>query len=112
VPDDPISVPEDLIALKLRQLAARRELEDFSERVQAERRRQYPGDDQVVERAHWPEDLAAELQRLRTAELELVMALHRHPVMAQARAEGRAWPTEQALRKAAGERRAASEQTS
>jgi hypothetical protein len=101
VPD--IDIPEALVDLMRQLLAARRELEAFTSRVEAERRELHPGDDpeQILARAVWPEDLAAELERLRAAELELVMAVHRHEEMVRARAEGRSWPTEQALYKAA-----------
>lgn len=51
----------------------------------------------------WTDEQNGELNRLRAVRLDAVRAMHRHPVMVQARAEGCSQQTEAARRAAARE---------
>jgi hypothetical protein len=85
--------------------AAQQAAEDYANKVAAERRELFPGEDQWRERAVWPEHgpERAELARLRTKRDALALQIRHHPVMEQARAEGCAKETGFALQKAARE---------
>ncbi|NUP24159.1 MAG: hypothetical protein HOZ81_50505 [Streptomyces sp.] len=98
---DTITIPDDLIALQRAAEAVRAELDQYVATVSAERREQYPGPEQVVERQHWPDELNAELNRLRATWAAATEAVRHHPVMVAALAEGRWHGTLTALRAAA-----------
>lgn len=104
---DDLPIPDDLVQLQRDLDAAALALADYTQLKTAEYRERYPDAEQVVERARWTDDERAESQRLRAAELALVMAIHRHPVTQQALAEGQGWPVEKARKKAAREAPAA-----
>jgi hypothetical protein len=88
---DELPIPDDLVQLQRDLDAASAELATYTHAKAAAYRERYPDPEQ------------AETQRLRAAELALVMAIHRHPVTQQALAEGNGWPIEQARKKAARE---------
>ncbi|WP_042426672.1 hypothetical protein [Streptacidiphilus anmyonensis] len=94
--------PPDLIDPQRALHAARQAAQDHGNKVAAERRELFPGEDQWRERAVWPEDgpERAELARLRAERDALWGQIRHHPVMEQARAEGCAKETGFALQKA------------
>jgi hypothetical protein len=103
---DPLSLPADLVELQRRLNTARAATADYCQRKADEYRKHYPAREQYLERAKWTQEESSELERLRAAELALVMAVHRHPTTQRALAEGCAWQTEQALKQAARETQA------
>ncbi|MEY9877926.1 hypothetical protein ABH931_007450 [Streptacidiphilus sp. MAP12-33] len=102
---DALPLPQELISLQRDLYAARQAAEDYGNKVAAERRAMFPGEDQWRERAVWPEDgpERAELARLRAERDGLAVQIRQHPVMEQARAEGFAKETDYALQKAGRE---------
>ena len=100
---DELPIPDDLVQLQRDLDAAAQALADYTQLKTHEYRERYPEPEQVAERARWTDEEQAEQQRLRDAQLALVMAIHRHPVTQQALAEGQGWPVEQARKKAARE---------
>ncbi|MEY9937276.1 hypothetical protein [Streptacidiphilus sp. MAP5-3] len=100
---DALPIPDDLVQLQRELDSASLALADYTQLKTAEYRERFPEPEQVIDRARWTEEETAESQRLRAAELALVMAIHRHPVTQQALAEGNGWPIEQARKKAARE---------
>ena len=93
--------PSDLVDLKRDRQRATTELTAYSDRVTAERRNLFPDPEQWAERATWLPEQAAELERLRGVERDLVMAIHRHPAIQQALADHTYSELDQAVRAAA-----------
>ncbi|MEZ0066659.1 hypothetical protein ABIA32_002671 [Streptacidiphilus sp. MAP12-20] len=100
---DALPIPDDLVQLQRDLDAAGAALAEYSQRKTAEYRERYPEPEQYRERNAWTEEESAELARLRAAQLELVMTIHRHATTQQALAGRSAWQTEQARKKAARE---------
>ncbi|WP_042446486.1 hypothetical protein [Streptacidiphilus jiangxiensis] len=102
---DALPLPSDLIELQRALHAARQAVEDYGNKVAAERRELFPGEDQWRERAVWPEDgpERAELTRLRAERDTFALQIRQHPVMQQALAEGCGKETQFALQKAGRE---------
>lgn len=100
MPDD-VPPPDDLVALELERRQAYRELLTFSESTAAQRLREFPGPDQWFERQQWPAELGARLEKLRDAERDAALAVHRHPAIAEALAEHRYRQLREALQQAA-----------
>lgn len=100
---DALPIPDDLVQLQRELDTATAELGAYTQAKITEYRERFPLPEQVVDRARWTEEDTAESQRLRAAQLALVMAIHRHPVTQQALAEGHGWQVEQARKKAARE---------
>ncbi|WP_035838594.1 hypothetical protein [Kitasatospora azatica] len=90
--------PEDLVALEEARVLARRDLDWYVRTVEVERRAAYPDPEKVVERCMWPDDLLNRWYGLREAYARAAAAVKAHPLLVQARAEGRLWPVEAQLR--------------
>jgi hypothetical protein len=99
---DALPIPDDLAELQRALVAAQTAAEEYGRAVDAERRALYRESGQWRERI-WPEGgpERAELARLRAERDALAAQVREHPVMEQARAEGRLKETQWALQKAA-----------
>lgn len=98
---DALPVPPDLVALQRALEAARTALDTYVAKVEASRRLEYPGDEQIVERQTWPPDVSERHLALRATAADAATAVRHHPTMRQALAEGCHPVTEQALKDAA-----------
>jgi hypothetical protein len=94
---DPLPIPDGLVHLQRRRIAAETAVAAYITEMEARRREEYPAPEQSLERGTWSADESAELARLRTARDRLGREVRQHPVMVQAREEGTFWPTWDAL---------------
>lgn len=97
---EPLPIPDDLVQLQRRRIAAETAVAEYITTVDARQRELYPDPEQVLERATWGEAESAELARLRADRDQLSRAVRQHPVMTQAREQGVLWPTWDALQDA------------
>jgi hypothetical protein len=88
---DALPVPDDLVQLQHAYDTAYAEVNRFVASIDL------PGHPPAA----WTDDQRNHLEELRAAHLEAVLALHRHPTMAQARQTGCSHQTELARKKAA-----------
>lgn len=88
---DALPLPDDLIELQRRRLAAWATLGDYTHEVETRRRAAYPLPEQVVERCTWTAEETARYDELRAVHDELMWQVRRHPTIVQALAE-RCWP--------------------
>jgi len=98
------ATPSDLVDLERDRRRATADLIAFSDRVSAERWALFPAPEQWAERATWPPEQADELERLRGAERELVLAIHRHPAVQRALADHTYSELDRTVRATAAER--------
>lgn len=98
---DALPIPADLAQLQRDRIAAETAVATHIATVDRLRAEQYPAPEQTQERARWSEDESAKLEQLRAARDQLGRAVRQHPVMVQAREEGRFWTAWDALQEAA-----------
>jgi hypothetical protein len=96
-----LPIPDGLVDLQRALNTARDELYSYVAQVEEERRAEFPGAEQVVERRTWPEEQNARADELREAERTAARAIRTHPTMVQALAERCYHQTDVALREAA-----------
>jgi len=95
-----LDLPDDLIDLQRRRLAAEAELGEYVATVERRRRELFPDPEQLLERRTWSDDETAELAQLRATRDQLALEVRHHPVLTHA-LEERCWaPTWEALREA------------
>jgi hypothetical protein len=108
---DALPIPDDLIQLQRDYDAAQRAVDQFVGEVDAgigladvadvDAIAHTPGPEEPPVRHEWTEEQHARLNELRQVRQAAMLAMHRHPTMVQARAEGCSQQTEQARRAAA-----------
>ncbi|MFE9423667.1 hypothetical protein ACFYNO_11980 [Kitasatospora sp. NPDC006697] len=84
----PLALPDDLIALQHRVLAADRAVGDFALAVRDHRRAAYPAPHQAVQRCTWAAAEQDEFDRRWAAYEQAGAALRAHPVLVRARVLG------------------------
>ncbi|TQF04740.1 hypothetical protein E6W39_24105 [Kitasatospora acidiphila] len=100
---DALPIPDDLAQLQRDRIAAENAVAQHIAEVDRLRSEHYPAPEQTQERARWSEEESAKLEELRAERDQLGRAVRQHPVMVQARDEGRFWATWDALQEAARE---------
>lgn len=100
---DALELPDDLVQLQRALDTAFAAEHGYITQVEAERRAQYPDEEQLLERRRWSDEQTAELARLRAETHAALMAVHRHPTLQEALASGAYQATHWALRNAARE---------
>ncbi|MDH6141975.1 hypothetical protein P3T35_003996 [Kitasatospora sp. GP30] len=98
---DPLFIPNDLVQLQRRRITAETAVAQHIAAVDRFRREQYPAPEQTQERARWSEEERTKLEELRAERDQLGRDVRQHPVMVQARIEGRFWTAWDALQAAA-----------
>jgi hypothetical protein len=80
-------LPDDLIPIQRAIDAARAAVNKYAAEVSAQRRAEFPDDEQIVDRQTWTPEQDAELDRLRGAYMAACRAKWDHPAVRQAEAE-------------------------
>jgi hypothetical protein len=74
-------LPDDLIQFQRAIDAARAAVDEYAAKISAERRAEFPDDEQIVERQTWAPEQDAELDRLRAAYMAACRAKWDHPAV-------------------------------
>jgi hypothetical protein len=92
-------LPDDLLDLERARVDARRALDEYVCTVEVQRRAEFPGGEQLVERRMWPAEANERHAQLQAAYRAAADAVRVHPLLVEAAAGRRLWAVEEKLRK-------------
>lgn len=91
-------LPADLIDLERARVDARRLLDEYVCTIEVQRRAEFPGEEQLLERRTWPAEANERHAQLQASYRAAGDAVRAHPLLIEAAAGRRLWAVEEKLR--------------